>query len=50
MENRDGKDQVVIVAFDYMRVKIGDIAKVEAFKPALMKLFEEKEKENEKET
>ena len=50
MENRDGKDQVVIVAFDYMRVKIGDIAKVEAFKPALMKLFEEKEKENDKET
>jgi ribonuclease Z len=49
MENRDGKDQVVIVAFDYMRVKIGDIAKVEVFKPALMKLFEEKEKD-EKET
>jgi ribonuclease Z len=47
MENRDGKDQVVIVAFDYMRVRIGDIAKVEAFKPALMKLFEEKEAEKE---
>ena len=45
MENRDGNDQVVIVAFDYMRVKIGDIAKIEAFKPALMKLYEEKEKD-----
>ena len=45
MESREGKAQVVIVAFDYMRVKIGDIAKVEAFKPALMKLFEEKDKE-----
>jgi ribonuclease Z len=40
MENREGNDQVVIVAFDYMRVKIGDIAKLEAFKPALMKLYE----------
>ena len=41
MENREGKDQVVIVAFDCMRVKIGDMAKMEAFKPALMKLYEE---------
>jgi len=43
MDSRDGKDQVVIVAFDYMRVKIGDIAKLEAFKPALTKLYEDKE-------
>ncbi|KAH6681998.1 hypothetical protein B0J14DRAFT_577697 [Halenospora varia] len=35
------KDQVAIVAFDYMRVKIGDFAKVDAFKPALMKLYED---------
>lgn len=43
MGSHDGKDQVAIVAFDYMRVKIGDFAKVDAFKPALMKLFEEKD-------
>ena len=43
MGSEDGKDQVAMVAFDYMRVKIGDIAKLEAFKPALMKLYEEKE-------
>lgn len=35
------RDQVAIVAFDYMRVKVGDFAKVEAFKPALIKLYEE---------
>jgi ribonuclease Z len=43
MSNEDGKDQIAIVAFDYMRVKVGDIAKLEAFKPALMKLYEGKE-------
>jgi ribonuclease Z len=43
MQNNEGKDQVAIVAFDYMRVKVGDIAKVEAFKPALMKLYEDKD-------
>jgi ribonuclease Z len=37
----DDLDQVAIVAFDYMRVKIGDFAKVEHFKPALMKLYED---------
>jgi ribonuclease Z len=42
MDSHGGKDQVAIVAFDYMRVKIGDIAKLEAFKPALIKLYEEK--------
>ena len=43
MERHDGVDQVAIVAFDYMRVKVGDFAKVEAFKPALIKLYEDKE-------
>lgn len=43
MQNNEGEDQVAMVAFDYMRVKVGDIAKVEAFKPALMKLYEDKE-------
>lgn len=43
MEKDGGKDQVAIVAFDYMRVKVGDMAKLEAFRPALLKLYEEKE-------
>jgi ribonuclease Z len=43
MENKSGEDQVAIVAFDYMRVKVGDFAKVEHFKPALLKLYEDKE-------
>ncbi|KAK0124389.1 hypothetical protein ONS95_009351 [Cadophora gregata] len=38
----EGKDQVAIVAFDYMRCKIEDFAKFEAFKPALVKLYEDK--------
>ncbi|KAG4426223.1 hypothetical protein IFR04_000689 [Cadophora malorum] len=38
----EGKDQVAIVAFDYMRCKIEDFAKFEAFKPALVKLYEGK--------
>ncbi|KAG9246398.1 hypothetical protein BJ878DRAFT_417060 [Calycina marina] len=37
----NNRDQVAIVAFDYMRCKIGDFAKVDAFRPALMKLYEE---------
>jgi ribonuclease Z len=37
------KDQVAIVAFDYMRVKICDFAKLAAFRPALLKLYEDKE-------
>jgi ribonuclease Z len=45
MDSEGGKDQVAIVAFDYMKVKLGDFAKVDAFKPALMKLYEE-ENEN----
>jgi ribonuclease Z len=43
MENTGGEDQVAIVAFDYMRVKIGDFAKVEHFKPALLELYKDKE-------
>ncbi|CZT08186.1 related to purine nucleotide binding protein [Rhynchosporium agropyri] len=38
----EGKDQVAIVAFDYMRCRIGDFAKFEALKPALVKLYEDK--------
>ncbi|KAM0128975.1 hypothetical protein ACHAO1_008753 [Botrytis cinerea] len=36
-------DQVSIVAFDYMKVKISDFSKIAAFRPALLKLYEEKE-------
>ncbi|KAI1451879.1 hypothetical protein F4805DRAFT_449735 [Annulohypoxylon moriforme] len=36
-------DEVVLVAFDYMRVKLGDFRKAQAFLPALQKLFEEVE-------
>ncbi|KAF4634422.1 hypothetical protein G7Y89_g3685 [Cudoniella acicularis] len=46
MDSEGGKDQVAIVAFDYMRVKIGDFAKFEAFKPALMKLYEDENGDN----
>ncbi|KAM3070291.1 hypothetical protein ACMFMG_010128 [Clarireedia jacksonii] len=42
--DEEAKDQVAIVAFDYMRVKICDFAKWAAFRPALLKLYEEKEK------
>ncbi|KAF2168267.1 hypothetical protein M409DRAFT_65726 [Zasmidium cellare ATCC 36951] len=42
-------DMKVCVAFDYMRVKVGDIWKLEKFTPALLKLFAEEEKEKEKE-
>ncbi|TVY27755.1 Ribonuclease Z [Lachnellula hyalina] len=41
MDSHGGKDQVAIVAFDYMRVKLEDFAKLDAFKPALMKLYDE---------
>ncbi|KFY34604.1 hypothetical protein V494_06622 [Pseudogymnoascus sp. VKM F-4513 (FW-928)] len=33
-------DQIAIVAFDYMRCKVGDFAKVAEFRPALLKLYE----------
>lgn len=44
--NVGAKDMKVCVAFDYMRIKVGDIAKMEKFTPALVQLFEEKEKED----
>ncbi|KAM0713537.1 hypothetical protein Q7P37_010499 [Cladosporium fusiforme] len=37
-------DMKVCVAFDYMRVKVGDIAEMQHFTPALLKLFAEEEK------
>ena len=37
-------DMKVCVAFDYMRVKVGEIPQLESFTPALLKLFEEEEK------
>lgn len=40
------KDMKVCVAFDYMRVKVGDIPRVAALRPAMMALFdEEKQRE-----
>ncbi|OBT64080.1 hypothetical protein VE03_06682 [Pseudogymnoascus sp. 23342-1-I1] len=36
----DSSDQIAIVAFDYMRCKVGDFAKVAEFRPALLKLYE----------
>ncbi|KAI2612991.1 uncharacterized protein GGS25DRAFT_145126 [Hypoxylon fragiforme] len=49
-ENAEGADkakldEVILVAFDYMRVKLGDFRKAQAFLPALQKLFEEVEDE-----
>lgn len=43
MDSDNGRDQVAIVAFDYMRVKIGDFVLQEAFKPALLELFKDDE-------
>jgi ribonuclease Z len=40
-------DMKVCVAFDYMKVKVGDIGVMEKFTPALLKLFAEEEKEKE---
>lgn len=40
MDSHGGKDQVAIVAFDYMKVKLEDFAKLDVYKPALMKLYE----------
>jgi ribonuclease Z len=39
------QDMKVAVAFDYMRVKIGDIAQMERFSPALNKLLVKEEEE-----
>ena len=35
------KDMKIGVAFDYLRVKVGEIAQLEKFTPALVRLFEE---------
>ncbi|TVY44631.1 Ribonuclease Z [Lachnellula occidentalis] len=43
MDSHGGKDQVAIVAFDYMRVKLEDFAKFDAFKPALVELYKDEE-------
>ena len=37
-------DMKVAVAFDYMRVKVGEIGQLEKFTPALLKLFAEEDK------
>ncbi|RMY97017.1 hypothetical protein D0862_08293 [Hortaea werneckii] len=37
-------DMKVCVAFDYMRVRVGEIGQLEKFTPALLKLFAEEEK------
>ncbi|KAI3336496.1 hypothetical protein HD806DRAFT_473860 [Xylariaceae sp. AK1471] len=37
-------DEVILVAFDYMRVKLGEFRKAQAFLPAIQKLFEDAEK------
>ncbi|KAH7038238.1 uncharacterized protein B0I36DRAFT_315847 [Microdochium trichocladiopsis] len=34
-------DEVILVAFDYMKVKLGDFRKAQAFVPAIQKLFED---------
>lgn len=39
----DNQDMRVGVAFDYMRVKVGEISHLAYFTPALLKLFEKKE-------
>jgi ribonuclease Z len=43
-------DMKVCVAFDYMRVKVGEIAEMQHFTPALLRLFAEEEKRKEEET
>lgn len=45
MDKSNGQDQVAIVAFDYMQCRIGDFAKLSEFRPALSKLYEEKEED-----
>ncbi|KAI1361579.1 beta-lactamase-like protein [Xylaria arbuscula] len=35
------RDEVILVAFDYMRVKLGEFRKAQAFLPAIQKMLEE---------
>ncbi|KAJ8124266.1 hypothetical protein O1611_g9375 [Lasiodiplodia mahajangana] len=39
-QDKDKVDEVILVGFDYMRVKLGDFRKAQAFLPAIQKLFE----------
>ncbi|KAI1739735.1 hypothetical protein F4680DRAFT_421382 [Xylaria scruposa] len=39
-ENKVKTDEVILVAFDYMRVKLGEFRKAQAFLPAIQKLYE----------
>lgn len=39
-EGRNKADEVILVAFDYMRVKLGDFRKAQAYLPAIQRLFE----------
>jgi ribonuclease Z len=39
-EGKAKVDEVILVAFDYMRVKLGDFRKAQAFLPAIQKLLE----------
>ncbi|KAJ8105762.1 hypothetical protein ONZ43_g7295 [Nemania bipapillata] len=39
-ENNAKADEVILVAFDYMRVKLGDFRKAQAFLPTIQKLFD----------
>ncbi|KAI1000648.1 hypothetical protein K3495_g7548 [Podosphaera aphanis] len=43
MNCNDGKAPVAIVAFDYMKIKVEDFVHMEAFKPALIRLYELKD-------
>ena len=45
LNNQTPSDLKIGVAFDYMRVKVGDIIHLEKFTPALLKLFEGQEPE-----
>ncbi|KAI0128758.1 tRNA processing endoribonuclease [Xylariales sp. AK1849] len=40
-EKKPKSDEVILVAFDYMRVKLGEFRKAQAFLPAIQKLFED---------
>ncbi|KAI0458571.1 hypothetical protein F5B21DRAFT_460167 [Xylaria acuta] len=43
MEDKAKTDEVILVAFDYMRVKLGEFRKAQTFLPAIQKLLEEAE-------
>lgn len=42
-EDKAKVDEVILVAFDYMRVKLGEFRKAQAFLPAIQKLLEKAE-------